>query len=158
MSKSGRMHCVLHSCREMRNKMLWVKNNTFNLILVFVAIAVLTVFAIFVRVAVAPDTVTVFRSCGITCSNCSEKITRILEKEKGVASSRVDAGSGRVVVWYDSFAVRPEKLARALSGAGFASSIVATVPAVRYSAMTGINPDSANRGMVGTCPGCCRKN
>ncbi len=138
--------------------MLSVKNFSSKLILVLAAIALPGLFAFFVRVEVAPDCVTVFRSSGITCAGCSEKITRILEKEKGVASSRVDAGSGRVVVWYDSCAVRPEKLARGLSGAGFASSIIATMSAARYSEMTGINPVSVGVTKVGACPVCCRKN
>ncbi len=135
-----------------------VKNFTSKLILVLAAVALLGIFAFFVRVEVAPDCVTVFRSSGITCADCSEKIKRVLEKEKGVASSRVDAGSGRVVVWYDSCAVRPEKLARGLSGAGFASSIIATMSAERYSARTGINTVSAHRAKVAACPVCCRKN
>ncbi len=135
-----------------------MKNITINIILVLAVILVLALFALFVRVGVVPDRVTVFRSSGIICSDCSEKIKRVLEMDKGVASSRVDAGSGHVVVWYDSCAVRPEKLARGLTGAGFASSVIATMPVARYSAMTGVVPDPAGEANGGSFPGCCRKH
>ena len=135
-----------------------MKNITVDLILVLTVIVVLSVFAIFVRVGVTADRVTVFRSCRIACAGCPEKLTRVLELEKGVASSKVDTGSGRVVVWYDSCLVRPEKLARSLIGAGFASSILTTMSPARYSEIAGEGPDIPVWIKEGAGRWCCRKN
>jgi len=73
----------------------------------------------------------------------------------GVASTRVDMDAGRVVVWYDSHAVRPEILARSLTGAGYGSSIVVNMSADKYRAITGTTGGTQSGGMAGCGGRCC---
>ena len=130
-----------------------MKNKIINIALLLMAIAVLTVLALSIRVKIKHDSVVVLRTLGMTCSSCADKITKALEIRKGVASTEVDTDAGRVIVWYDSHAVKPESLAQSLTGAGYGSSILVSMPADKYRAMTG--KSGATRTMTGCGGRCC---
>jgi copper chaperone CopZ len=130
-----------------------MKNKILNLIMTVAAVILLSVLALYVRVGATADAVAVLRATGMTCSSCSDQITRALESLRGVAVTEVDVANGWVVVGYDSKAVRPEALAEKVSSTGFGSSLQAVMTPERYQQMTG--RDIGRKASVsGGCGGC----
>jgi periplasmic mercuric ion binding protein len=132
-----------------------MKGKITNIVLVIAAILLLAVFAFAVRTKPAADHVAVLKTTGMTCGGCSTSIEKALLSARGVAAVEVDVAAGRVVVAYDSKAVRPEALAATVSGLGFGSSILQNLTGEQYQAATGRN--AAQIARPAGC-GCCDKN
>jgi copper chaperone CopZ len=127
-----------------------------NMILVLVAAAVLAVFAFSVKLEPSPDSVVILKTLGMTCANCSEKITKILHAQQGVTSAEVDVPGARVTVWYDSTQSGPERLAQSVTAIGYGSSILMNMPVAEFRAMTGRSGSAIARAGGGGCgSGCC---
>lgn len=122
-------------------------------LLVVAVVAMLALLAMRVRVGATADSVAVLRTSGMTCSSCSEKITRSLESVKGVAVTEVDVNGGWVIVGYDTKVVRPEALAEKVSTAGFGSSLYTVVTPEQFKQVTGRNIGQN----VASSAGCCGK-
>jgi copper chaperone CopZ len=135
-----------------------MKNKIINMVLVLMAIVVLAVLAFSVRVNITPDSVVVMRTLGMTCGSCADKISKALGIRKGVASTEVDTDAGRVIVWYDSKATKAETLAQTLTGAGYGSSVLVSMPAAKYRAMTGKSGATRTSAMTGCGSRCCAEN
>ena len=88
-----------------------MKGKIINIVLILTAVLLLAVFAFAVRIRPAADHVAVLKTAGMTCGGCSTSIEKALQSARGVAAVEVDVGAGRVVVAYDSRAVKPEALA-----------------------------------------------
>jgi copper chaperone CopZ len=120
-------------------------------------VAVLAGFAFFVRIGERPDSVVALKTVGMTCKSCSEKITKALQMQKGVASVDVDVEAGRVIATYNSKVTKPESLAGTVTGLGYGSSILQVLSAEQYRAMTGRSLPM-RMAMGGGSGGCCNKN
>lgn len=83
------------------------------------------------------DAVAVLKSQGVTCGSCAARIEKALKEKAGVASVEVDVEGGRVMVAYDAKLATPEALAAAVTGAGYGSSVLQTMTADQYRAVTG---------------------
>lgn len=123
-----------------------------NILLVVIALAVVAVFAFSVRLEAAADAVVVLKTNGMTCGSCAGLIEKALKASTGVASVEVDLDAGQVVVGYDSKLAEPGKLAAGVTGIGYGSSILQTMTAEEYRAVTG--RDVKARAAKGGC-GCC---
>lgn len=108
-----------------------------NILMVGSIALVLVAFAFTVRVRASVDSYAVLRTSGMTCGSCSEKISRLLEKEKGVASVKVDVDQGVVVVGYDSRAARPEIFAERVTGVGYGSRVMGVLTPAQYRKIAG---------------------
>lgn len=60
---------------------------------------------------------------GMTCPTCAIAVQSALTKLPGVQSARVDAKTGEALVQFNADQVQPEDLARAVTNAGFESSV-----------------------------------
>jgi copper chaperone CopZ len=130
--------------------------NKQNFILIIIAVAVLAGFAFFVRIGEDPDSVVVLKTNGMTCESCSEKITKALQRQKGVTSVEVDVEAGRVIAAYDSKVAKPESLAGAVTSLGYGSTVLQVLSAEHYRAMTGRSLPMRT-AMGGGRGGCCNK-
>jgi mercuric ion binding protein len=132
-----------------------VKGKITNIVLIIAAVLLLAVLAFAVRIKPNPDHVAVLKTAGMTCGGCSTTIEKALQTERGVAAVEVDVVAGRVVVAYDSKAVKPEALAATVTGLGYGSSILQNLTGEQYQAATGRN--AAQTAKPAGC-GCCNKN
>jgi len=130
--------------------------NKQNSILIIRAGAVLSGFALFVRIGEHPDSVVALKTLGMTCKSCSEKITKALQRQKGVTSVEVDVEGGRVIAAYDSKVAKPERLAGTVTGLGYVSTVLQVLSAEQYRAMTGRSLPMQT-AMGGGCGGCSNK-
>jgi periplasmic mercuric ion binding protein len=101
------------------------------------------------------DNVAVLKAAGVTCGSCASKIREALEKQKGVTAAEVDIETGKVVVWYDGKAAKPETLAAAVTAIGYDSTILKSYSAEEYRRATGKStpPGKAKVGCA-----CCDKD
>lgn len=113
------------------------KRKILNILLIGVIAVVLVAFAFTVRVRASADSYAVLKTAGMTCGSCSDKISRALQKEKGVASVKVDVDQGVVVVGYDSKAQRPEAFAERVSGIGYGSRVMGVMTPQQYQKIAG---------------------
>lgn len=60
---------------------------------------------------------------GMTCPACAVSVQSALTKLPGVESAHVDVNTGEALVQFDADQVQPEDLARAVTNAGFESSV-----------------------------------
>ena len=129
------------------------KKNTINAILIMVAVAMLVLLAFRVRTGATADAVAVLRTAGMTCGSCSDRITKALAREKGVAITEVDLDGGWVVVGYDTKSVRPEVLEAKIIGAGFESKLRAVLTPAEFRQITGreIGRSALSAGGCGGC-------
>lgn len=128
------------------------RRNAINALLILVSVTMLVVLGFRVRVGATADAVAVIRTSGMTCGSCSDKITRVLSREKGVAVTEVDVKGGWVVVGYDTKSVKPEVLSQKISGAGYGSSIQAVLTPEQFRQITG--RDIGKGSSAGGCGGC----
>jgi len=130
-----------------------MKNKIFNVIIFVAAVTLLSVLALYVKVGVTADSVAVLKTTGMTCGNCSSKITRALETLKGVAVTEVDIEGGWVVVGYDTKAVKPEVLVGKVNGAGFGSNVHVVLTPEQFKQLTGraIGKKASPSGGCGGC-------
>jgi len=128
------------------------RRNIINAILILVSVTMLVLLAFRVRPGATADAVAVIRTAGMTCGSCSEKITRALSREKGVAVTEVDVAGGWVVVGYDTKAVKPESLSEKITGAGYGSTIQAVLTPEQFRQITG--RDIGKSSSAGGCGGC----
>jgi mercuric ion binding protein len=133
-----------------------VKGKIINIVLILAAILLLAVFAFAVRIKPAADHVAVLKTAGMTCGGCSTSIEKALQSARGVAAVEVDVGAGRVVVAYDSRAVKPEALAATVTGLGYGSSILQNLAGEQYRALAG--GSAAAQVVKPAGCGCCNKN
>jgi copper chaperone CopZ len=126
------------------------KNITTTL-LVITVVAVLIVLAFHVRIGTTADSIAVLKTTGMTCSSCSNKITKALEALQGVAVTEVDVAGGWVVVGYDTKAVKPEALAAKVRVAGFDSNVHVILTPEQFKQITG--RDITVNAATGS--GCC---
>jgi copper chaperone CopZ len=121
-----------------------------------VALALVTMLgAGVVFAAFKADNVTVLKAAGVTCGSCAGKIREALETQKGVTSTEVDIESGKVVVWYDGNAAKPETLAAAVTAIGYYSKILQSYSAEEYRQAAG---KSTPPGKAKTGCACCDKD
>jgi len=113
------------------------KRKILNILLIGIVAVILVAFASTVRVRASADTYAVLKTTGMTCGSCSEKISRVLEKEKGVASVKVDVDQGVVVVGYDSNASRPDLFAERVTGIGYGSRVLGVMTPEQYQKIAG---------------------
>lgn len=131
------------------------KGKIINIILVLAVIVLLGILAFFVRVKPTADNVAVLKTGGMTCGSCAGRIEKVLREKPGVTSVDVDVDAGRVVVAYDSKLAKPEVLAESVTGIGYGSSVLQTLSAEKYKALTGRDM-GMKRSKSGGCP-CCDK-
>ena len=104
---------------------------------------------------VKADSVAILKAQGVTCGSCAGKIGKALKEKPGVSSVAVDVDAGRVVVAYDSKAAKPEALAETVTGLGYGSSILQTMSAEQYRAITGKTAAAQTEKTSGCA--CCNK-
>jgi len=138
----------MHEWRYGMNKIKAV-----NVLLVTAAVALLVLLGFRVRTGATADAVAVLRTTGMTCGSCSERITRALAREKGVAVTEVDVAGGWVVVGYDTKRVTPAVLEAKVSAAGFASQLRTVLTPAEFRQLTGrdIGKSAASAGGCGGC-------
>ena len=59
---------------------------------------------------------------GMTCATCPVAVKAVLKKHAGVADVKVDFKKGTAEIIFDSSKVTPQKLAQAVTEAGFPST------------------------------------
>ena len=127
-------------------------------LLIITVVTMLVVLAFQVRIGATADSVAVLRTTGMTCGSCSDKITKALQGQKGVAVTEVDVAGGWVIVGYDTKTVGPEKLAQKVGEAGFGSNVYAVLTPEQFRQVTGRavgkNSSAAGCGGCGTKGGC----
>lgn len=123
-----------------------------NILLIGVIAVVLVAFAFTVRVRASVDSYVVLKTAGMTCGSCSDKISRVLQKEKGVATVKVDVDQGVVVVGYDSKAQRPEVFAERVTGIGYGSRVMGVLSPEQYQKIAGGAASAQQPGCA-----CCSK-
>lgn len=121
-------------------------------LLMVAVVTLLLLLAFKVRIAATADSIAVLKTSGMTCSSCSSKISKALEKEKGVAVTEVDVAGGWVMVGYDTKVVQPEKLAQKVSETGFGSNVYTVLTPAEFKRVVGreIGGKAASNG----CGGC----
>lgn len=132
-----------------------MKNKNLTLLLLVAAITLVSVMAFYVRIGVTADSVAVLRTTGMTCSSCSEKISKALESVKGVAATEVDVEGGWVVIGYDKKTVAPEILAEKVTGTGFFSKLSQVLTPEQFKDITG--RDIGKSKSIAGSGGCCGK-
>lgn len=130
------------------------KEKIVNIVLVLTAIALLVVFAFYVRIKPTADNVAVLLTAGMTCGSCAGKIEKALQAKEGVASVEVEVEGGWVIVGYDSKKVRPEAIASAVSALGYWSRVAELLSVERFRKITGRNPGDGVAGKAGCGGGC----
>jgi copper chaperone CopZ len=114
-----------------------MRKNFINIALIVIAAAFLTLLALRVRAGAAVDSVAVLKTTGMTCGSCADRISKALQGIKGVAATEVDLDHGRVIIGYDTRAVKPETLMENIKKAGFDSTVQEVVTPERYRQITG---------------------
>lgn len=130
-----------------------MKNGYLNLVLLIVVIALLATAAFFVKIRATADTVAVLRTNGITCGSCATEIEKALQKNKGVASVKVDVNGGLVAIGYDSGTIRPEVIAATVAGLGYSNKIEMLLSIEQYEKLAGKAAGMSAKGAG--CGGCC---
>lgn len=133
-----------------------MKNNVINGAILVAVITLLSVLGFYVRVGTTADSVAVLRTTGMTCGSCSSKITKALEREKGVAVTEVDVAGGWVIVGYDTETVHPEKLAQKVSETGFISKVYSVLSPKEFRQIAGREIGKSASASAG-CGGCGTK-
>jgi copper chaperone CopZ len=135
-----------------------MRSKVINICLVLAVGIILLVFGLYVRVGATADAVVVTKTSGMGCASCTARVSRALQAEKGVAATEVDLQRGTVVAGFDSKLVSAEKLARTVSGAGFASTVQSVVSPEQFRKVSGHNVGRLAGGQ-GCCggKGCCAK-
>ncbi|MRR56295.1 MAG: copper chaperone [Deltaproteobacteria bacterium] len=122
-------------------------------LLVIAAITVLVVFALRVGSGITADSVAVLQTKGMTCGSCSSKISKALESLSGVAITEVDANGGWVIVGYDTKTVKPDALAKKVTGAGFASKVYVILTPEQFKQISGREIGANAAQLSGCCGG-----
>jgi len=121
--------------------------------LILAAAVLLTVLAIHVRAGATADAVAILKTAGMTCGSCAGNVSKTLQRVKGVAATEVDVEAGRVVVAYDTKAVRSETLAENVTRSGFDSRVQEVMTPERFRQATGrdMGRTTASSGCCGGC-------
>jgi periplasmic mercuric ion binding protein len=128
-----------------------MKNKISNALILVATVTLLSVLAVYVKVGVTADSITVLQTTGMTCGSCSSKISKALESVKGVAVTEVDLDGGWVIVSYDTKSVKPENIAEKVTGAGFSSNVHVVLTPEQFRQVAGRNiGEKAGQG-----GGCC---
>jgi copper chaperone CopZ len=128
-----------------------MRTRIWNACLIITVIAILGVFAVYVRVGATADAVVVLDTSGMTCGACADKVAKALQCQKGVASTEVDLDSGRVMAGFDSKQVAPAALAQKVTETGFKCKVDAVLTPAEYKAAAGHN--IGDKGTVSSCCG-----
>jgi len=131
-----------------------MRNNIINLSLIVIAATFLTLLALRVRAGAAGDSVAVLKTTGMTCRSSADRISRALQCLKGVAATEVDLDHGRVIIGYDTRAVKPEMLTENVKKAGFDSTVQEVVTPERYRQITGRDVGKSGAARPGCSGGC----
>lgn len=131
-----------------------MRNNIFNISLIVITAALLTLLALRVRAGATVDSVAVLKTTGMTCKSCANRVCAALQGIKGVASTEVDLEGGKVIVGYDTRAVRPETLTASIKKSGFDSTIQEVVTPEQYRQIAGKGVGANGAGRPGGCGGC----
>ena len=132
-----------------------------NSIVVVTVAALLVVLALRVRTAATADSVAVLKTGGMTCSSCSDKITKALSEMKGVATAEVDVAGGWVVVGYETKSVKPDALAAKVVDTGFGSNVYRVLTPEQFKQITGRDIGQKaipSKGCCGNKDGGCSSN
>ena len=124
-----------------------------NISLIVIAAAFLTLLALRVRAGATVDSVAILKSTDMTCKSCADRISKALQGTKGVAATDVDLDHGRIIVGYDTRAVKPETLAENVKRAGFDSTVQEVVTPERYRQITGRDVGTSGAARPGCCGG-----
>ncbi|GAM11121.1 hypothetical protein OR1_03430 [Geobacter sp. OR-1] len=122
-------------------------------ILVIAAVTLLVVLALRVRVGATADSVAVLRTAGMTCGSCSDRIAKALEREQGVAVTKVDITGGWVIIGFDSKRVAPETLAAKVTATGFASNLDSVLSPEEFKKTTGMEIGNCAAKATSCCAG-----
>ena len=114
-----------------------MRKNIVNISLTVIAAAFLTLLALRVRAGATVESVAVLKITGMTCGSCADRVSKALQGIKGVAATEEDLDHGRVIVGYDTGAVRPETLTASVKKAGFDSMIEEVVTPERFRQING---------------------
>lgn len=131
------------------------RQNGITIALVVIAVAIVLTFGFFVRIAPIADMVAALDTAGMTCGTCSDKITKSLMKNNGVASVGVDLNAGKVLVAYSSEKTTPTDLARKVTALGYRSTVVGMIAADEFTKRTGIPVHKLRNSGSGGCGGGC---
>jgi copper chaperone CopZ len=131
-----------------------MRKNFINISLIVIAVAFLALLALRVRAVAAIDSVAVLNTAGMTCKSCADRVNKSLQGIKGVAATEVDLEHGRVIVGYDTRAVKPEILTENVKKAGFDSTLQEVVTPERYRQITGRDVGTGGTTRPGCCSGC----
>jgi copper chaperone CopZ len=122
-------------------------------LLIVTSVTLLVVLAFRVRIGATADSIAVLRTTGMTCGSCSSRITKALERERGVAVTEVDVAGGWVIVGYDTKAVKPENLALKVTETGFGSKVYAVLTPEEFKQVTGREIGKNASAAKGCCGG-----
>lgn len=126
------------------------KGKIINFILLLIVIALLSIFALAVRIRPVGDAVVLLQAAGISCGSSAGEIEKALEPAGGVSAVELDPKGGLVIVGYDSRKVRPDTLAGTISGAGYGCSVLRVLTMEEFRRMTGRFPGrGAGTGVCG---------
>lgn len=132
------------------------RKNLINLLLILVAVVMLVVLAFRIKPGATADAVAVIRTTGMTCGSCSEKITRALAREQGVAVTEVDVAGGLVVIGFDTKKANAESLAQQVTATGFDSRLQTVLTVEQFKQITG-RDIGKSASSTGGCGGCGQK-
>ncbi|MDA8412915.1 MAG: heavy metal-associated domain-containing protein [Desulfobacteraceae bacterium] len=122
-------------------------------LLIFAAVTFLSVLAFKVKIGATADSIAVLKTTGMTCGSCSSKISKALERLKGVVVTEVDVEGGWVVVGYDTMSVKPDALAAQVASTGFSSNVHMVLTPEKFKQLTG-REIGKNATRAGGCGGC----
>jgi copper chaperone CopZ len=128
-------------------------NTIINSIIISVVAVFLITLAFHVRAGAATDSVAVLKTTGMTCGSCSNKISKALESQKGVAVTEVDVDGGWVIVGYETKSVTPEALADKVTSSGFGSNVHRVLTPGQFKQITG-RDIGTKASPSGGCGGC----
>lgn len=120
-------------------------------LLIVAVVTLLLLLAFKVRVGTTADSIAVLKTSGMTCSSCSSKISKALEREKGVSVTEVDVAGGWVIIGYDTKVVKPEKLAQTVSETGFGSNVYTVLTPAEFKRIVGRDLGGKASSGCGNC-------
>ncbi len=120
-------------------------------LLIIAVVTLLVVLAFHVRTGTTADSVAVLQTTGMTCGSCSSKITKALEREKGVAVTEVDVAGGWVIVGFDTKTIKPAALAQKVSETGFGCNLYAVLTPEEFRQVAGREIGKSAADSKGCC-------
>lgn len=125
------------------------RNDLLTLILVL-AVTLTAGTAVYLgKPAPNPDTLALFQTKGMTCSNCSQKVNTALAQQSGVANVAIDLPTGVIEVYFDAQRTTPFALANRVSGLGFPTIVTYVQPYKSLPATSSFARPMARNALTG---------